>query len=229
MNAHLWNIVLPMSLLLLSLTGLKADSSKQVQHQPSSWEYCYTEGATEFFIVNSVTYQLMQVRSGGVDSDDDFQRIELRVNFSVPHLEEKTEPQASLLDVFYKVSIWHESSGAKITYRGPYSVCDDFLLSSSCNIEATSSNTSHSVSSRNFFIGEVSKPLHRNDGGVYELDLTFYRMDDTRRELLCITVPFDAPHLPDGKAAATGPRRDDDERESTLKRGLLAHQNLLAF
>ena len=96
--------------------------------------YCYTEGATEFFIVNSVTYQLMQVRSGGVDSEDDFQRIELRVNFSVPHLEEKIEPQASLLDVFYKVSIWHESSGAKITYRGPYSVCDDFLLSSSCNV-----------------------------------------------------------------------------------------------
>jgi hypothetical protein len=87
-------------------------------------------------------------------------------------------------DGYYTIKIWHENTGNEINYKGPYSICNNFRFLNKYNPHNTSSECPYFGP----FVGQVSRPLFREDPGVHEITVKIF--DNKNNELVCVDSPF---------------------------------------
>jgi hypothetical protein len=106
-------------------------------------------------------------------------------------------------EVFYKFELWHEQTGARIKYKGPYDVCcGGFVLPNHLGkenvvtqdidiynwqrnrtvVECDTQQEQLCPPTTGIFDIYVMRPLHREDRGTYEASLTLYRNKDIKGE-----------------------------------------------
>jgi hypothetical protein len=170
------------------------------------WKQCYGEPTSEF-----MTPHYAQLKLVGTPYNTPGVAISVQAtlanNFTI-------EPN----QVFYKFELWHEQTGSRIKYKGPFDVCcGGFVLpnyidqnivthnadiydyqSNKTTVECTDEGTT-CPSNEGIFEMYMMRPLHKEEFGRYEASLIVYRNKEVvaphktwteAEELLCIDIGF---------------------------------------
>jgi hypothetical protein len=140
--------------------------------QARAWENCYEEdmgsGATPVLKIIETFHRLAETSSGQPG-------IELWV---------KGKLHQPLLSGRYQVELWHQETGSRVHYKGPYDLCCGFLAESVCGSRVViksmvGENEREEVQQTDCpmyneeFVASVTKPLHMNEGD-YEATIKIF-------------------------------------------------------
>jgi hypothetical protein len=138
-----------------------------------SWEQCYGGDATVGIHVEGGSLKLIASDEGNVAA-----RLSVRVN---------VDDREPILDgSYHKLEYWHESTGTKVKYRGPYNSCCGLALDSKCVVGQQSLSLSDCpMYGKQEFT--MMRTLHKDDG---KYEATFQMFDDEHKELVCVVFKF---------------------------------------
>ncbi|EFC42566.1 predicted protein [Naegleria gruberi] len=113
------------------------------------------------------------------------------------------EPIMETNHLFYNLELWHEETGQKIKYKGPYDICCGSFLGNQSknnleiNCKLQDSNCPIINLNKTYHIN-IERPLYSILNGTHEATLRIYKYqqlehDPQRREMiehLCLDIPF---------------------------------------
>eukprot|EP01095_Lingulamoeba_sp_RSL-Kostka_P001781 TRINITY_DN1257_c0_g4_i1.p1 TRINITY_DN1257_c0_g4~~TRINITY_DN1257_c0_g4_i1.p1 ORF type:complete len:235 (+),score=56.36 TRINITY_DN1257_c0_g4_i1:112-816(+) len=142
----------------------------------SGFENCYT-GVSDKLITTGASVQLVRSKHHNY-----IPAIEIWIE---SYIKEK------ITNGNYKINIWHQETGGRIKYKGPYDFCCGFMYGSECKhyneVEEDCPYLEYET-----ILGFVEKPLHQIEFGHYEVTFTATTKNDDGEEedLICVIIPF---------------------------------------
>ena len=159
----------------------------------AQWRECYDTPASSALSVTSALARLVPTGNHAAKSHEILTQDRVVPVHHEPGVEVELSAvaQEQIVGARYKMSIWQEATGDKITYTGkgpssPYSICCSFFLHSNCTIEQRhqyflqqqqppgegearmAMPTDCPIKEGAHFVGKATRPMFRVDPGVYE-------------------------------------------------------------
>ena len=154
------------------------------------WKHCYGDEETDISLITAhATLIPTRYATPGI-------RLEMDVRFN--------KPLSELNSTFYNMELWHEQTGQKIKYRGPYDLCCGSIIANQpnshshveygCTLEESNcpiTNTSE------IYRLQMERPLYTTLDGTHEATFRVYQWKTSEHsgrremdELLCVDIPF---------------------------------------
>lgn len=165
------------SIIIVIICVLYMITQCQGNVQFHQFRQCYGTPASERFIVKKASTEIT------VPTDPEHYLYgQIVVNSTITIEVDKHYLESNVS--FYKFSQWHEQSGARIKYNGPFSLCD----LTQCKTEE---NEELKEGEKVIKTIQFSRPLVYNLEGTWETTFIIYEQEEKMQdETLCIDLPF---------------------------------------